>query len=84
MHGDAKEKKPSTFEARKVYSRLVKEINDDQDFQKEQNEFLKTVLPQIEKRGENLIKEKKQKVNLCDLKRIHCCCYLNSLRFFWF
>jgi uncharacterized protein YaaR (DUF327 family) len=57
-----KRKKSSKFETRKVYSRLVKEINDDEYFQREQNEVLKTILPQIEKRGEHLVKQKKQKV----------------------
>ena len=62
VNENEKRKKSSKFETRKVYSRLVKEINDDEYFQKEQNDVLKSILPQIEKRGEQLVKQKKQKV----------------------
>ena len=64
VNDQEKRKKSSKFETRKVYSRLVKEINDDETFQKEQNDILKSILPQIEKRGVELIKQKKQKVKL--------------------
>ncbi len=63
MADNDKRKKSSKFETRKVYSRLVKEINDDDFFKKQQNEVLKSILPQIEKRGDVIVKQKKQKVS---------------------
>ena len=37
VNENEKRKKSSKFETRKIYSRLVKEINDDEYFKKEQN-----------------------------------------------
>lgn len=57
-----KRRKSTKEEARKVYARIVKEMNDDEYERRKQNEVLKSILPQIEKRGENIVKQKQKKV----------------------